>query len=136
MVLDNVECTGMESKFLNCSHHELVPLPDGHPDNDCNHNDDISVRCILKEEQRVKNVTVSIEIINAPSTGVHTAFISWVLYNTTMDEPNSFDIKCSNEWHSIAMSVSGQNYTTHLLGLLPLASYIATAVCPLCINCT
>ena len=41
-------------------------------------------------------------------TGVHTVFISWVLYNTTMDELNSFDIKCSNEWHSIAMSNVGE----------------------------
>jgi hypothetical protein len=78
----------------------------------------------LKEDQRVKNITLSVEIINdySPST-VHTALISWALYNTTKDEPNSFDVECSNERHRITMSVSGQVFTTNLTGLLPLTSY-------------
>ena len=69
-------------------------------------------------------MTVSANIVdtNTPST-VHTALISWVLYNTTMDEPTSFDIECSNERHSITMSVRGQDSTAHLMGLLPLTSY-------------
>ena len=90
---------------------------------DCDHSEDVSVRCILREDQRVKNITLSVEIISVPST-VHTALISWVLYNTTTDEPTSFDVKCSNEKHSILMSVSGLNVTTQLLmGLLPVTSY-------------
>ena len=40
-----------------------------------------------------------------------------------MDEPTSFDVKCSNEQHGITLSVSGQNSTTHLVGLLPSTSY-------------
>ena len=86
----------------------------------------LSVRCILRDDQRVKNMTVSANVIdtNTPST-VHTALISWMLYDTTVDEPTSFDIECSNinERHSITMSVSGQDFTTHLMGLLPLTSY-------------
>ena len=88
----------------------------------CDHSEDVSVRCILREDQRVKNITLSVEIISVPST-VHTALISWVLYNTTVDEPTSFDVKCSNEHHSITMSVSGQSLTTQLTGLLPVTSY-------------
>ena len=80
------------------------------------------MQCILREDQRVKNVNISVDIIeiNALSP-VHTALISWVLYNTTLDEPTSFDVKCSNEKHSIMMSVSG--FTTQLMGLFPLISY-------------
>ena len=121
MVLDDVTCAGTETTLLSCfdSGHNLVPAV-----GDCNHNNDISVRCVLKEEQQIKNINISVNIIdvNAPST-VHTALISWVLYNTTMDEPTTFDVKCSNEQHSITMSVSGQNFTTHLMGLLPFTSY-------------
>ena len=82
------------------------------------------MRCILREDQRVKNMTVSANVIdtNTPST-VHTTLISWMLYNTTMDKPTSFDIECSNERHSITMLVSDQDFTTHLVGLLPLTSY-------------
>ena len=89
----------------------------------CQHYEDVSVQCILREDQRVKNITIDVDIISAPSTGVHAALISWVLHNQTMDEPNSFDIKCSNKWHSIATSVSSQTFTTNLLGLLPFISY-------------
>ena len=60
--------------------------------------------------------------INTPST-VYTALISWMLYSTTVDEPISYDVECSNEKHSITMSVSGQDFTTRLMGLLPLTSY-------------
>ena len=90
----------------------------------CGHNKDVSVRCILREDQRVKNMTVSANVIdtNTPST-VHTTLISWVLHNTTMDEPTSFDMECSNERHSIKMLVSNQDFTTHLVDLLPLTSY-------------
>ena len=59
----------------------------------------------------------------SPVATAHTALISWVLYNTTADEPTSFDIKCSNEKHSVTMSVSGQNVTMQLMGLLPITSY-------------
>ena len=120
MMLDNANCTGTETTLLNCSRHELVPVNNNH----CNHNSDISVRCILREDQRLKNITIDVEIISAPSNvHTYTALISWMLYNTTMNEPSSFDIKCSNEWHGIAMSVNGQTFTTHLLGLLPITSY-------------
>jgi hypothetical protein len=115
--LDDVVCSGTESTLLNCDHNELF-------DHNCDHSEDVSVRCILKEDQRVKNITLSVEIINYYSpSAVHTALISWVLYNTTTDEPTSFDVECSNERHSITMSVSGQNFTTRLTGLLPLTSY-------------
>ena len=55
----------------------------------CQHYEDVSVQCILREDQRVKNITIDVDIISAPSTGVHAALISWVLHNQTMDEPNS-----------------------------------------------
>ena len=118
-VLYNVTCLGNETKLLNCPH---LGLPVGNCS--VNHNRDISVRCVLREDQRVKNITLSVDIINISST-VHTALISWVLHNTTMDEPNSFDVTCFDEskQHSVAMSVSGQNFTTYLVGLLPLTSY-------------
>ncbi len=111
----NVGCNGMELKLLNCTRNT--------PSN-CGHNKDVSVRCILRDDQRIKNMTVSANVIdmNTPST-VHTALISWALYNTTMDEPISFDVECSDERHSITMSVRGQNFSTHLTGLLPLTSY-------------
>ena len=115
IALDNVNCNGGEPTLLNCSHHGLFV-------HNCDHSEDVSVRCILREDQRVKNITLSVEVINSPST-VHTALISWVLYNTTADEPTSFDVKCSNEVHSITMLVSGQIFTAHLLCLLPLTSY-------------
>ena len=106
----------MESKLFECSHET--------PSANCGRNRVISVLCILRDDQRVKNMTVSANVIdtNTPST-VHTTLISWVLYNTTMDEPTSFDIECSNERHSITMSVRGQDSTAHLMGLLPLTSY-------------
>ena len=117
MVFGNVRCNGMESKLLNCARAMS---------SNCGHSKDISVQCILRDDQRVKNMTVSANIINTntPST-VHTALISWMLYNTTVDEPTLFDIECSNinERHSIIMSVSGQDSTMHLMGLLPLTSY-------------
>ena len=116
--MDDVNCNGGESTLLDCNHRELF-------EHNCNHGEDVSVRCILKEDQRVKNISLSVEIINnnhSPST-VHTALISWVLHNYTMDEPITFDIECSNERHSITMSVSGQDSTTHLMGLLPITSY-------------
>ena len=105
----------MERELLECVHNMS---------HNCGHSKDISVRCILREDQRVKNMTVSANVIdtNTPST-VHTALISWVLHNTTMDEPTSFDIECSNESHSITMLVSDQDFTTRLMGLLPLTSY-------------
>ena len=111
----NVRCNGMESELLNCARAMS---------SNCGHSKDVSVQCILREDQRVKNMTVSANVIdtNTPSN-VHTALISWMLYNTTMDEPTSFDIECSNERHSIIMSVSGQDFTTHLMGLLPFTSY-------------
>ena len=115
IALDDVDCNGREPTLLNCSHREFLM-------HNCDHSEDASVQCILREDQRVKNITLSVEVIDTPST-VHTALISWVLHNTTTDEPKSFDVKCSNEHHSIAVSVSGQNFTTHLLGLLPLTSY-------------
>ena len=115
--MDNVDCEGNEATLLNCSHRGLFV-------HNCDHSEDVSVRCILREDQRVKNITVSVEIIqNQPPSTVHTALISWVLYNTTTDSPNSFDVKCSNEQHSIAISVSSQTSTTHLMGLFPSASY-------------
>ena len=43
-----------------------------------------------------------------------------------MDKPISFNVKCSNEKHSIAamlMSATDQNSTMHLIGLLPFTSY-------------
>ena len=80
---------GRELALLDCSHPRLFM-------HDCNHRKDASVQCILKDNQRVKNITLSVEIISVPSI-VHTALIPWVLYNTTTDEPNSFDVKCSNE---------------------------------------
>ena len=115
VVLDEVDCDGWESTLLDCDYAE--------PSN-CHHNKDVSVRCILRVNQKVKNITVDADIIdiNVPSA-VHTAHISWVLYNSTMDEPASFDVKCSNEQHSITMSVSGHIFTTYLVGLLPSASY-------------
>ena len=112
-MLGNVDCNGEESTLLECDNHNY----------NCRHNEDVSVRCILREDQRVKNITLDVDVINAPSTGVHTALISWILYNSTADEPNSFDIKCFNKHHSLAMLAGGQNFTTHLLGLLPLTSY-------------
>ena len=117
IVLDNVNCNGVEKKLLDCRHRGLFVHIN------CDHSKDVSVRCVLREDQRVKNITLSVDIINTPST-VHTVLISWVLLNTTTDEPNSFDVECFNEQHSIAaMSVSGQNFTTYLVGLLPLTSY-------------
>ena len=109
-----VSCNGMESTLFGCTRHGA----------NCGHNKDVSVRCILRENQRAKNITVSIDIIdiNAPSI-VHTALITWELFDPTMDEPVSFDVKCLNEYHSIEISVSSQNFTTNLLGLLPLTSY-------------
>ena len=117
IVLDDVNCNGVETALLDCRHPWLFV-------HNCDHSEDVSVRCVLREDQRVKNITLSVDIINIPST-VHTALISWVLHNTTMDEPNSFDVECFNEQHSIAMSVSGQNFTvtTYLVGLLPTTSY-------------
>ena len=90
----------------------------------CDHSKDAGVICNLKEDQRVKNITLHAEIVmDSPGT-VHTALISWELnYDPTMDKPTSFDIKCFNEEHSIAISVSGQNFTTYLEGLLPFISY-------------
>jgi hypothetical protein len=119
IVLDRVRCTGDELRLLNCRRNGLFEFTDN-----CDHDEDISVRCILRYDQRMKNMTVNVDIINiyTPST-VHTGLISWVLYNTTTDEPNSFDVECFNERHSITMSVSGQVFTTNLTGLLPLTSY-------------
>ena len=116
VVWSRVNCNGREPELLQCSYEA--------PSSNCGRNRVISVLCILRDDQRVKNMTVSANIIdtNTPSN-VHTALISWMLYNTTMDEPTSFDIECSNERHSITMSVSGQDSTTHLMGLLPLTSY-------------
>ena len=116
-MLDNVDCLGSETALLSCSHRGLLV-------NNCDHSKDVSVRCVLREDQRVKNITLSVHIINVPST-VHTALISWVLHKTTMDEPNSFYVTCfdESEQHIVAMSVSGQNFTTYLTGLLPLTSY-------------
>ena len=118
IALDNVDCNGEEATLLECGHHELF-------EHNCGHHEDVSVRCILREDQRVKNITLNVEITqNQPPSTVHTALISWVLYNTTTDIPNSFDVKCSNEQHSITMLVSGHNmFTTHLMGLLPFTSY-------------
>ena len=115
VVLEGVDCNGRESTLLECGYRE--------PSN-CRHNKDVSVRCILRVDQKVKNITVDANVINinVPSA-VHTALISWVLYNSTMDEPASFDVKCSNEQHSIKMSVNGHIFTTYLVGLLPSASY-------------
>jgi hypothetical protein len=116
VVWGNVGCNGRESELFECSHDT--------PYSNCGHNRISGVQCILREDQRVKNMIVSVDIIdiNTPSI-VHTALISWVLYNTTTDEPISFDVECSNERHSIIMSVRGQDFTTHLTGLLPLTSY-------------
>ena len=81
----------------------------------------------MREDQRVKNITVSMEIVpNQPPSTVHTALISWVFHNnnyTTTDIPNLFDVKCSNEQHSIAISVNSQTSTTHLTGLFPFTYY-------------
>ena len=115
IALDNVDCNGREPTLLNCSHRGFFV-------HDCDHSKDASVQCILREDQRVKNITLSVEVIDTLST-VHTALISWELHNTTTDKPKSFDVKCSNEHHSITVSVSGQNFIMHLLGLLPLTSY-------------
>ena len=101
VVLGNVDCNGEESTLLECDNHNY----------NCGHNEDVSVRCILREDQRVKNITLDVDVINAPSTGVHTALISWILHNNTADEPNSFDIKCFNKHHSLATLASGQNLT-------------------------
>ena len=119
IVLDNVNCNGMEVRLLDCPHRRLS-MHDGN----CDHSKDISIGCVLREDQRVKNITLSVEIINTPSN-VHTAVISWVLHKTTMDEPNSFDVTCFDEFeqHSITKSVSGQNFITYLAGLLPTTSY-------------
>ena len=116
-MLDNVNCNGMETALLDCRHRRLFV-------HNCDHSKDVSVRCVLRKDQRVKNITLSVDIINIPST-VYTALISWVLHKTTMDEPNSFFVICSDEskQHSVAMSVSGQNFTTYLVGLLPTTSY-------------
>ena len=116
IALNNVHCNGNESTLLNCSHNGLFV-------HNCDHSKDASVQCILREDQRVKNITLSVEVIETQSTTVHTALITWMLYNTTMDKPNSFDVKCFNRHYSIAVTVSGQNSSTRLLGLLPLASY-------------
>ena len=115
VVFKNVGCKGGEPKLLDCTNHI----------SDCGHNKDVSVQCILREDQRVKNITLDVNIVSAPAgtVHVHTAFISWILHNTTAEEPNSFDVKCFNKYHSLAMLASGQNFTMHLLGLLPLTSY-------------
>ena len=119
IALDDVNCEGNEATLLNCSHRGLFV-------HNCDHSKDVSVRCILREDQRVKNITVSVEIIrNQPPSTVHAVLISWVFNNNnyaTTDIPNSFDVKCSNEQHSITMSVGGQNFT-YLLGLHPSTSY-------------
>ena len=118
VVWSEVNCNGMESELFECS-HDTPSIS-----SNCGHNRIVSVRCILRDNQRVKNMTVSANVIdiNTPST-VHTALISWVLYNTTVDKPTLFDVECSNERHSITMSVSDQDFTTRLMGLLPLTSY-------------
>ena len=109
----NVGCVGGESKLLDCANRS----------SDCGHNKDVSVQCILREDQRVKNITLDVRVVSAPAGTVHAAFISWILHSTTAEEPNSFDVKCYNKYHSLAMLASGQNFTTHLLGLLPLTFY-------------
>ena len=109
----NVGCKGGESKLLDCTYRI----------SDCGHNKDVSVQCILREDQRVKNITLDVNVVSAPAGTLHTAFVSWILHNTTAEEPNSFDVKCFNKHHSLAMLAGGQNFTTHLLGLLPLTSY-------------
>ena len=116
-MLDDVDCNGRETALLDCRHRRLFM-------HNCDHSKDVSVRCVLREDQRVKNITLSVDIINIPST-VHTVLISWVLHKTTMDEPNSYAVTCfdESEQHNITMSVSGQNFTTYLVGLLPLTSY-------------
>ena len=113
----NVRCNRMESELLKCGHNMS---------SNCGHSKDVSVRCILREDQRVKNMTVSVDVTNTntPST-VHTTLISWMLYDTTMNKPTLFDMECSNinERYSIIMSVSGQDFAIQLMGLLPLTSY-------------
>ena len=112
VVFGSVRCNGTESELLECNRN--MPA-------NCGHHKDVSVRCILTEDQRVKNMTVSANVVDTKTPS--TVLISWVLYNITMDEPTSFDIECSNERHSIIISVSGQDSTTHLMGLFPLTFY-------------
>lgn len=114
--MDNVNCVGGESTLLQCDHSGLFK-------HNCDHGKDVSVRCILREDQRVKNITLSVEIINNSPSTVHTVLISWVLYNNTLDEPNSFDVRCSSGQHSTEISVSGQQFSTYLIGLLRVTDY-------------
>ena len=88
MGLKNVGCKKGELELINCNYKMST----------CGHNKDVSIQCILREDQKLKNITVHVNIIdiNVPSAE-HIAVVSWVLHNTTTDEPTSFAVKCSNE---------------------------------------
>ena len=81
-MLGNVDCNGEESTLLECDNHNY----------NCRHNEDVSVRCILREDQRVKNITLDVDVINAPSTVLVCTLPLSLGYCTTLLQMNQIHL--------------------------------------------
>lgn len=85
------------------------------PNTSCRH---AQVRC--RNDQRILSVNAAIS--NTIDSTFHIVNISW-MQNISVNEPTSFEVKCYNDYHSLAISVPKESSTTHFGGLLPSSPY-------------
>ena len=85
-------------------------------DQSCRH---VQVHC---RSQRVTNVSATVSNTPDSTKSFQIVTVSWI-QNTTVNEPNSFEVECYTDRHSITMSVSNKSSSTKLGGLLSSSSY-------------
>ena len=98
--IDEVSCGSNEAKLLNCPHYKR-----GNFWYWCHNGGDAGVRC-REEELRVKNISTA--TIDTPYNNYtkQTVLISWELYSNASHRPGSFRVECSNQQHSMELSVN------------------------------
>ena len=96
----------------------------------CNHGEDIGVRCTGNSSllsNSIMNVSINniTSVISTHGINLYTIFITWKWQNNSMlqNQLNSFQIECFSDQHRVELSVNSTTLSVELLGLLHSTSY-------------
>ena len=115
VVLDGVECNSNAAALLDCVYN-LTELH--YPSQTCTGIvQSAGVSCL----NPLKNISLSIELINTSHSPLYYVKISWQLRSMVISQPNLFHLRCSNDEvsHRIEVWVDNKTFTTQLGRLIP-----------------